>query len=369
MKSKTSLFLTGGGARGAYQAGVIKGIASFYDKDNNPFPILTGTSAGAINCSYIASHISEKSFQSTAQDLSNLWGNLSSEDILQTNPFKIFGNGGKWLTILMGGGFSLNNSHNISLLLNENLKSFLEKNIQFNKINQSLKNKKLDAIGITCLCYEDSITKTFFDSSNTISNWERNLRQGIKSELKIEHVLSSASIPIIFPSYNLAGKFYGDGSIRNFAPLSAAIKLGADKIIIINVKAKRSPIIINPQGPSLAQILGTLLHGLMLDNLEADIERVESINQIIDSNEDNLELKKVKTLLISPSKNIGDIAAEEFKSLPRSLKFLFKGLGNPTESSDLISYLLFEKNFTSRLVKLGYEDAIQNQEKILSFIS
>ena len=368
MDKKIGLFLTGGGARGAYQAGVLKGISTFLPAKRNPFPVLTGTSAGAINCAYISSHIQQKQFTEVAKDLATLWENIRTNDILQTNPFKLFSNGSKWLSILMGGGVKLNDSHNLSLLNNKNLEKFLQKNIAFENIESAIQNKIIEAIGITTLSYEDSTTKTYFSSSTGIPNWTRNLREGINEKINIDHIMSSTSIPILFPSHQSNGKYFGDGSIRNFAPLSASIKLGAEKILIINVKAKRTPIKIDPRGPGLAQILGTLLHGLMLDNLDADIERVETINSILANNSSFNEHKQIQTLLLSPSENIGHIAAEEFHHLPASLKFLFSGLGKPTEAADLISYFLFEKAYTSRLIRLGYNDAVAQQEKILNFL-
>ena len=362
------LFLTGGGARGAYQAGVLNGISQFLPEDKNPFPILTGTSAGAINCSFIASKIEHENFKQITSDLVYLWENIKSNDVLQTNPIKLFGNGSKWLSILMGGGLHIGNTRNLSLLNTDNLITFLSKHISFKNISEAVKNKHLDSIGITTLCYEDSKTRTFFDTSLDIEPWQRNLREGIRESINLNHIISSASIPIIFPSHKYSTKFYGDGSIRNIAPLSASIKLGADKILIINVKAKRSPMIIDEKGPSLSQVLGTLLHGLMLDNLDSDIERVEGINNLLNGQEDPAGHRQVKTLLISPSENIGKIASQEYQNLPKTIQFLFKGLGDPKESSDLISYLLFEKSFTSRLIRLGYQDALNNKEKILNFL-
>jgi len=365
MNKKLGLVLTGGGARGAYQAGVLSAVAEMaYEEGRKfPFPIITGMSTGAINSVLLASAI-EEDYRKSFDHLENLWATIHSEDIYKTNASSILKNIFKWLFVLSTGGIG-NQNVNLALLNTRPLRKFLVKNSDFKKIQEKIKEEFFLGLGMTAVSYESGHSTTFFQGCKQFKEWDRHQRVGVRTKLGIPHVMASSAIPLIFPSVGLNKQFYGDGSLRNLSPLSPAIHLGADKLFVIGVTSADSKTPIRSL-PTLGKIMSVLMDSIFLDSIHYDMERLERINQIVGSTDDNF--KKIETFVINPSEDIGQIAKEEEKHLKFFIKFLVKRLGSADEVSDLASYILFEPPYTNRLIELGKKDAINKKEEIKKFI-
>jgi NTE family protein len=371
---KTALILSGGGARGAYQVGVLKGLSEILKTLNidNPFQILSGNSAGAINTAQLAS--SSDDFETTIEKLIYLWSNLTTDqvfkaDLLSMNKFSLSG--------LLGMGeksaaFSMN-----SLLDTVPLKKLIEKNCDFSQIQKNLDAHKYESVIITANNYVEGSATSFiqtpkvFDSEKL--NWGDTRRKPIKTEFNSSHVLASAAIPILFPPILVGDQYYGDGCVRNNTPCSPSIRVGAQKLFVIGVRPAQKKI--NPadtekvQPVSMIRILNTLLNAVMLDSVEQDVQRIQRINQLVDVNSKNANLKKIPALCISPSQNIGDIARERSHKLPRILRMTISAFGQLDDASEIMSYLMFESDFCKKLIEMGYDDAMNSKKEIIDFFT
>jgi len=365
MNKKLGLVLTGGGARGAYQAGVLSIVGDMAHKEgkNFPFPIITGMSTGAINSVILASHI-EEDYRKAFDYLENLWANIHCEDIYKTGGYNILKNIFKWLFVLSTGGIG-NQAVNLALFNTRPLRKFLKINTNFKKIQQRIQEEYFLGMGITALSYESGHSTTFFQGSKQFEPWDRHQRMGVRSKLGISHVMASSAIPLLFPSEGLNKQFYGDGSLRNPTPLSPAIHLGAEKLFVIGVTNKISSKPVKTL-PTPGKIMSVLMDSIFLDSIDSDLERLERINQLVGSTEE--KFKKIETFVISPSEDIGQIAKEEERHLKPFIKFLVNRLGSDEEVSDLVSYILFEPPYTQRLIDLGKKDALNRKEEIEKFI-
>jgi NTE family protein len=381
-KLKTrGLVLSGGGARAAYQAGVLKAIADMLEEQGMrepPFRIFSGESAGAINASMLATYADD--FQKGASELWNCWAELEMEDILATNPLSLLANAGRWMGELSLGGI-IGGGRPAYLLDNGPLKKFLAPKIKFGRVNELLKDNKLQGLGITVTNYATGSAITFYDCSHGCPPWARSHRLGMRSELKLDHVMASTAIPILFPAVKIGSSYYGDGSVRMKAPMSPAIHLGANSILAIGLRYYRTAqqtVEINEnwrmKSISLADVAGVLLNAGFLDNLDGDLERLERINNTLglipkDRHKDlPNELHPLEALAIRPSEDLGQLASESLDSFGTVLKFLLKGLGTTRSSSwDLVSYLAFDRAYTEKLLKLGYSDGQAQKKTLLTF--
>ena len=383
IKNKRGLVLSGGGARAAYQAGVLKALADILQENDitePPFRVFTGESAGAINVSLLASHADD--FQKGAQELWDCWAGLSMEDIIATNPVSLLSNAGRWMADLGLGGVLPN--HGPSFLLdNGPLKKYLSPRIKFGRIEELLHGNQLLGLGISVTNYATGSAVTFYDSAHGVKPWARSHRLGMEAKLKLDHVLASTAIPILFPAVKIGQSYFGDGSVRMKAPLSPCIHLGATSILAIGLRYYRTAqqtVEINENWKmktiTLADVAGVLLNAGFLDNLDSDLERLERINVTLsliprDRHKDlPNELHPISALALRPSEDLGSLASASIDSFGHVLKFLLKGLGIAKNSSwDLVSYLAFDKAYTSKLLELGYADGIAQKEKLLEFVS
>jgi NTE family protein len=368
---KVGLVLTGGGARGAYQAGALLGIFEMVQEWRKgwPFPVITGTSAGAINAAFLAGHIHENVF--AAQKLQDLWAHLSVDQIYKDDLLTLSRTGLKWVSTLSFGGIRTK-QRSLSLLNTSPLRTLLEKNVSFSRIQSFIDKGDLHSLAVSALNYSSGSGQTFYQGHPDIRPWQRIRREGIPAKLTVDHVMASAAIPILFPPVQMGASFYGDGNVRNYTPCSPAINLGADKIIVIGVKKPANELKEdNHPSPSIARILSVLLNTILLDSLDLDLERIDRINEtlIYVENSKALDLKKLQICTILPSENIGQMAIEDSDRLPMTLKYLLRGLGTEEEASELISYLLFVPSFTQRLIRLGYQDALRARTQLKSFFT
>jgi NTE family protein len=367
-KPRAGLVLTGGGARAAAHVGVVKAVRDVLgNPEKNPFPILCGTSAGAINAATLAIHADN--FSRAVANLLEVWEHMRCESIYRTDAWSIMKSGARWLSSMM-----LISRHNpVSLLDNAPLRAMLERNLDFSKIQGHIDSGDLYAACVTASGYTSGQSVSFFQGGSGLEGWERNQRIGAAVPLKLELLLASAALPFIFPAVKFNREYFGDGSMRQIAPVSPALHLGADRVLIVGTGRQaadggraRSNVY-----PSLAQIAGHALNSIFLDSLMVDIERLERINRTVSliprdrMSETTVQLRPVKVLFITPSQPIERIAARFIHELPATVRFILRPTGALNRSgSNLASYLLFEESFCRALIDLGYQDTVAREAEV-----
>lgn len=375
INSNNALVLTGGGARAAYQVGVLSAIAKFIPRNHGiPFPIICGTSAGAINSAALACYAS--CFQLAIKKLEWVWKNLDPERIYHSDPMRVSSH-------LIGGflgSFQADyaNKNARSLLNNAPLRQLLESVIDFSRIDTNIRRRYLSAVSVTASSYTSGDSISYFQSEESISPWFRAKRRGEPTQLNSQHLMASAAIPLVFPSEKIKRHHLGDGSVHQLSPLSPAIHLGAEKIFIVGVEQPKEPIHArenNPHPPTTAAIAGHLLDSIFSDTLQSDIERMERVNNTLslipnEKKKNTIGLKHIDSYLLNPSHNFNNIAVQYYDKLPMSIRALLRtmGVSNDGESS-LVSYLLFEKNYCKELISLGFNDALEQESQIRQFLN
>ncbi|HLV47701.1 MAG TPA: patatin-like phospholipase family protein [Aliidiomarina sp.] len=366
-----ALLLTGGGARAAYQVGVLKGISELVPRAHPlPFRILCGTSAGAINSTGLATYASN--FRLGVKHLERIWGNFETNQVYHCSTGELFGH----ILSRVGRIFQSDSAERpaASMFNNQPLRELLNEVIDFERINRHIHNGHLRAVAITASSYNTGDSVSFYEGIAQYQDWTRAKRRGFRTRLSTEHLMASAAIPLIFPAIRVQREYYGDGSVHQISPLSPAIHLGASKVLVIslgqhNIVQHQEP----PQSPSSATIAGHLLDTIFADTLNSDIERLERINETIhqleQANVPHPSLRRVHPLLIQPKHNFNDIAHKHYHRLPRAVQRLLALVGVHRDTpSSIISYLLFEKEYCRELMQLGYEDAKQQADDIHQFL-
>lgn len=374
-KPKLGLVLPGGGARAAYQSGVLAGIAELLPPDApNPFPVISGSSAGAINAALIATRALQ--FRRGAMELAAVWEHISSDKVFRTDAFSVFKNLMYWLMALLHAGFARRNV--ISLLDNKPLRWLLERHIVFARLQEAIDAGALDALSITCSGYGSSRAFCFYQGKPGLKPWHRTRRLGQPVELRLDYVMASLALPVIFPAVRLGREYYGDGSLRQMAPLSPAVHLGADRILVIGVRNERANVLPSADKkvpyPSVGQIAGLLLDMVFMDSIYSDLERLQRINatmtQLATPSSELSPLKVIDTMVVVPSEDIRDIAQRHMHEFPSSMRLLLRAIGGTNESGrQLMSYLLFEQGFCQELVELGKKDARAQADKLMAFVN
>jgi NTE family protein len=359
---KLGLVLTGGGARSAYQVGVLKGLAELVRRGAAcPFPIITGTSAGAVSAIALASDAAH--FRRSVYAIERVWRDFRVHQVFKADAASMFKSGLHWLLAFLTGGWLVQPPH--SLFDNTPLWDLLRATLHFDGIPRSLYKKHLHAVGVCATCYDDADSVTFYASSAPVEPWARVFRKGARTQLTLEHLMASLSIPFLFRPVLLQEAYFGDGAMRQTSPLSPAIHLGATKLLIIGVNdppasgltAKKRAI-----EPTFGQMFGFMLDSLFMDQLNADLERIKRYNE-------NSDMRRIESLLLTPSRDVNEIAQRHAKELPRALRALLRALGaNNSASTLLLSYLLFERGFTRELIELGHADARARADEIREFL-
>jgi NTE family protein len=376
MEKRIALILTGGGARAAYQVGVLKAIAEFLPRRaHSPFPIICGTSAGAINAATVA--VNAANFSMGVQYLVNTWKTFHANQIYRTDALGVLNNTVLWVVGLIFSAIGINKLTQVSLLDNSPLVELLEKMLPCEKIQQSIDAGLLHALSITASGYGSGQSVTFYQGAKQIVPWKRMGRAGVPTPIEINHLLASSSLPFIFPATLIHREYFGDGSMRQIAPLSPALHLGATSIMVIGVTsseaASRTERTDISEYPTLAQIAGHALNSIFLDSMEVDLERLRKINDLVDimPNEvrERTNLKKVEVLVVSPSQPLEKIAERYTAELPWTIRLLLRLIGVRHRSGGtLVSYLLSEKKFCRALIDLGYQDALKRRTEITDFL-
>ncbi len=358
---RTGLVLTGGGARSAYQVGVLKGLAELLRRGSAcPFPIITGTSAGAVSAIALASDAAH--FRHAVFGIERVWRDFRVHQVFKADALSMFKSGLHWMLALLTGGWLVHSPH--ALFDNTPLWNLLREQLRFDGIPRSLYKRHLQGIGVCATCYADADSVTFYASSSPVEPWSRVFRKGARVQLTLDHLMASLSIPFLFRPVRLDDQYFGDGAMRQTSPLSPAIHLGANRLFIIGVNDPAPTG--GPAGgatePSFGQMFGFMLDSLFMDQLNADLERISRHNE-------NNEAHRIACLLMTPSRDVNEIARRHAHELPRSLRALLRTMGGSTAASTLLlSYLLFERGFTRELIDLGYQDARDRADEIRAFL-
>ncbi|CAM2791940.1 MULTISPECIES: patatin-like phospholipase family protein [Pseudomonas] len=364
----TGLILSGGGARAAYQVGVLAAIAELLPPGAaNPFPVIVGTSAGAINAVSLASGAMD--FTAAVQRLTAFWQGFRSHLVLRSDWPGVIHQASRFLIhSLLGLGAPVP----VALLNSAPLRHLLNDRLNLQGIDEAIRQKQLHAVAVTAFGYESGQAVTFYQGGGTINAWLRHRRIGLPTQLTIEHLLASSAIPLLFAPVKLDQEFFGDGAVRQPAPISPALHLGANRVLVVGVSG-------NPRGnepstqrtytgqqPTLAQIGGHMLNSTFIDSLEGDIELLERLNQFSHAAP---ELAAVEVLVIAPSQPIDEIAARHRQELPAALRLFLRGPGaTKTSGAGVLSYLLFEAGYCSELIELGRKDALAKREDLSKFL-
>lgn len=371
--AKTALMLPGGGARGAYQVGVLKALAELLPGPHSPFPIIAGVSAGGINAAVLASHADD--FARGAARLEHFWGHFRCHRIYRTGWWHNLSTGLHWLAAMTLGGLGVANPK--SLLDTTPLAELLEAELRTQGLRDGIDQGLLDALLVTASGYSTSQAVTFFQGHPAIQEWSLYRRAGKRTEINADHLLASAALPLLFPARRIGNEHFGDGGMRHTSPLSPPIHMGADRIIIIGTRdAAQDP---EPQAdsslasdyPSLGDIGGYLLDVIFMDYLTNDLARLKRINHTLslmtEEQRRQTELRPIDTVLIQPSRDVREIATRHMHRIPASVKTLLRGIG-AWGPGRLPSYLLFEAEFCRELIDLGYHDGLAARDEVLAMM-
>ncbi len=372
----TGLILPGGGARNAYQAGVLKAIADMLPENaKNPFPVICGSSSGALNAVLLAS--SATHFREGVDRLYGIWANFHVGKVFETDAWTALKSGFRWF--LSFASIGLYKGQPRSLLDNTPMREMLERHIRFARIQQAIDSGDLRAVSVTASGYTTGASVTFYQGIESLTPWKRTRRLGRRTELTINHLMASSAIPVLFPAVKLKDEYFGDGSMRLSAPLSPALHLGANRLLIIGVRSQGLDKTPGEDAeipyPSFGHVSGYIFDTLFMDSLDADIERMRRINHTVTETRDkeveykDTRLRQIDYLVVSPSRDIREIVEKYVGNFPRTLKILLKGIGAlAREGRPLMSYLMFDAPYCKELMEMGYEDGMAARDQVLHLL-
>jgi NTE family protein len=374
---KPALVLSGGGARGAYQVGVLKAIADLHPKDTrNPFSIISGTSAGAVNAVALAA--SANNFRLAVKKVEKIWGSLHVDKVYRAGPWDLLVGLGRLLGSLFNQG--IGRGRPLSLLNNQPLRELLNNSIQFRNIQKRIDRGYLDAVGVSATGYTSGDSVTFFQGRDGMKKWRQGRRVGVPTRINVNHILGSSAIPAVLPAEKISREYFGDGALRQLAPISPVIRLGADRVLVIGVSGNPTHVPHREQethSPSLAQMVGHIFNSAFIDSLEHDIDTLAKVNDLLGyvQNESPhnppANMRPIDLLVIYPSMEFDQIAAKHIPDLPWAMRLALRVIGASKKGggTSLASYLLFEKAFCKELIDCGYRDAMAQRESILEFFN
>jgi NTE family protein len=383
----TGLVLTGGGARAAYQVGVLSAVARIRREcpvtGPNPFPVITGTSAGAINAAALACRADD--FDAGVRALCEVWENFHAEQVYRADSIGVIRTGARWLTMFSLGWAIARwrRARPRSLLDNTPLEALLQRMVQTERLEEVMRNGHLQALAVTASSYGSGLHVTFYEAARDIVPWTRSQRIAVHGKIGIAHLLASSAIPFIFPAValDIGGhiEYCGDGSMRQSAPISPAVHLGAQRILVVGAGRMHEPPgqrAGSSEYPNLAQIAGHALSNIFLDALAVDVERLQRINSTLKLLPPQAlaqtTLRPIDVLVIAPTQRLDDLAAKHLGSLPKPIRALLRGVGvsgqgEQARGAALASYLLFESAYTRELMDLGVSDTMARRDDVVRF--
>ncbi|HAT6979665.1 TPA: patatin [Legionella pneumophila] len=370
MMVKKALYLAGGGARGAYQAGVLKAIGHILQTKTLPFDLVSGVSVGSVNAAVLAENAND--FPAALDKLEAIWGEIHCQQIYKASNYELSKSVMRNLSTLI-----IKQRQSGHLLDTTPLRQFLEESIDFTRIEQNIQEGYLDTFEVLSACYETHQTISFYTHNHSeFEDWNYPRHSSQRAVINAQHILASSALPLFFPPVSLNGFHYGDGSIGLVAPLRGAIRFQVDRILILGTRELpefTDPETLRNGEIAFAHILGNMMNGLFLDNLDRDIEMVNRMNEIATLlsmwKKRRSPWRPISTLHLRPSRAMASVAQSHYASMPVLLRFLLNIMGATSHSGDLLSFLLFEKEFTRELLELGYQDTIAAAAEVSAFFS
>jgi len=368
------IVLSGGGARGAYQAGVLAGIADIAARHRIPVRVLAGLSAGSINVATVAAGMDD--LPAASAHLVSLWSELTAEQVYRTDVASLARNAVRWMRTASSGGHPGRRPAR-SLVDTSPLRRFLEANVDFERVRGHVAAGRLGALALTATDFGTGTSVTFVEGGPRCRPWQRARRVGLCTPLRVDHLMASSAIPLLFPAARIGERWYGDGSLRNPAPLSPAVHLGADRIVAVGVRGddhvEAFDLSTATTEPGLGRVLALVINGALMDGIDMDLERLGRLNETARALPPDVQrersIRPVAALGLRPTADLGALALDHKHTLPAPVRFLVDSLGPGADSGDLYSYLLFEPNYGRALCELGRADVEAQRDEVAAVLT
>jgi NTE family protein len=370
-ENRAALVLSGGGARAAYQVGVLQAIAAWLPPGSPvPFAVLVGTSAGAINAAALAARA--RQLAEAVVELEQVWSGFHVGQVVRADSLSVLRAGLHWAVSLLSAGWLVHPPR--SLLDTSPLRELLARTIPLERIEDSIAAGPVQALAVATTSYATGRAVAFFEATRGTPEWQRVRRAGVRRTIDLDVLMASSAIPFIFPAARIGRDYYGDGAMRQLAPLSPAVHLGANRLLVVGTRAEAAA---SPSDggldapPSPGHLLGFVLDSLFTDGLSIDVERLRQINRLLSADAVSTDPghRPIDILLVQPSDDPTAIARRHLGAMPRSLRVLLRTIGALEARGGLLaSYLLFESSYTKELMALGRSDAQARRDEILSFL-